>query len=54
MRPLWTDEELTHNRPDDWTFSDADRRQVQASSAIRTPLSPPRTTSGGHRSHRTV
>ena len=29
MRPLWTDEELRQNRPDDWTFSDADRRQVQ-------------------------
>ena len=30
MRPLWTDEELTLNRPGDWTFSEADRRQVQA------------------------
>ena len=30
MRPLWTDEELILNRPDDWTFSEADRRQVQA------------------------
>jgi len=29
MRPLWTDEELIQNRPDDWTFSEADRRQVQ-------------------------
>ena len=30
MRPLWTDEELMQNRPGDWTFSEADRRQVQA------------------------
>ena len=30
MRPLWTDEELIQNRPDDWTFSEADRRQLQA------------------------
>ena len=30
MRPLWTDDELMQNRPGDWTFSDADRRQVQA------------------------
>jgi len=30
MRPLWTDQELMQNRPDDWTFSEADRRQVQA------------------------
>ena len=30
MRPLWTDEELIQNHPDDWTFSDSDRRQVQA------------------------
>ena len=30
MRPLWTDEELMKNRRDDWTFSEADRRQVQA------------------------
>jgi hypothetical protein len=37
MRPLWTDEELMHNRPGDWTFSDADRRQVQAMSRERDP-----------------
>jgi hypothetical protein len=30
MRGLWTDEELMHDRPGDWTFSDEDRRQVQA------------------------
>jgi hypothetical protein len=30
MRSLWTDEELMQNRADDWTFSEADRRQVQA------------------------
>ena len=30
MRPLWTDEELVQNRPSDWTFSDDERRQVQA------------------------
>jgi hypothetical protein len=30
MRPLWTDAELLQNRPGDWTFSDAERRQVQA------------------------
>jgi hypothetical protein len=29
MRSLWTDEELMQNRADDWTFSEADRRQVQ-------------------------
>ena len=29
MRPLWTDEELIQNRPGDWTFSEADRRQLQ-------------------------
>ena len=29
MRPLWTDEELIQNRPGDWTFSNADRRQLQ-------------------------
>jgi hypothetical protein len=30
MRPLWTDDELMRNHPGDWTFSEADRRQVQA------------------------
>jgi len=30
MRPLWTDAELMQNRPGDWTFSDSERRQVQA------------------------
>jgi hypothetical protein len=35
MRPLWTDEELMHNRPGDWTFSEADRRQVQTMSRER-------------------
>jgi len=30
MRPLWTDADLLQNRPGDWTFSDAERRQVQA------------------------
>jgi hypothetical protein len=35
MRPLWTDAELMRNRPGDWTFSDAERRQVQA--AAREP-----------------
>ena len=30
MRPLWTDAELLQNRPGDWTFSDDERRQVQA------------------------
>jgi hypothetical protein len=30
MRALWTDEELMHHRTDDWTFSETDRRQVQA------------------------
>jgi hypothetical protein len=30
MRPLWTDHELTQNRSGDWTFSEAERRQVQA------------------------
>ena len=28
MRPLWTDDELRQNRPDDWTFSDADREAL--------------------------
>lgn len=31
MRPLWTDAELTANRPADWTFTDEERRQLQAS-----------------------
>jgi hypothetical protein len=30
MRPLWTDDELMRNQPADWTFSETDRRQVQA------------------------
>jgi hypothetical protein len=30
MRPLWRDEDLTQNRPGDWTFSEAERRQVLA------------------------
>ena len=30
MRPLWTDTELAQNRPGDWTFSGAERNQVQA------------------------
>jgi hypothetical protein len=29
MRPLWTDEELSQNRPGDWTFSEAERDRVQ-------------------------
>jgi len=29
MRPLWTDDELVRNHPDDWTFSDADRQHLQ-------------------------
>jgi len=43
MRPLWTDDELTQNRSGDWTFSEAERRQVQAvareSAASPTPSS---------------
>ena len=32
MRPLWTDAELSQNRPEDWTFSDAERREIEAAS----------------------
>jgi hypothetical protein len=31
MRPLWTDAELSQNRPEDWTFSDAERQEIEAS-----------------------
>lgn len=30
MRALWTDAELSHNRPDDWRFTDAERRRLRA------------------------
>ena len=30
MRPLWTDAELTRNRPGDWAFSDEESRQLRA------------------------
>ena len=35
MRPLWTDAELARNRPEDWTFSDEESRQLRA--AAREP-----------------
>jgi hypothetical protein len=35
MRPLWTDDELTQDRPGDWTFSDEESRQLRA--AARRP-----------------
>ena len=30
MRPLWTDAELSANRPADWAFTDEESRQLQA------------------------
>ena len=40
MRPLWTDTELAQNRPDDWTFSGAERNQVQAAARLERPEAP--------------
>ena len=38
MRPLWTDDELAHDRPGDWTFSEEESRQLR--SAARRPETP--------------
>ena len=40
MRPLWNDAELTRNRPEDWTFSDEESRQLRA--AAQAPGTPAR------------
>lgn len=29
MRAVWTDDELTRDRPDDWLFAAADRQKLQ-------------------------
>jgi hypothetical protein len=29
MRAVWTDDELTRDRPDDWLFASADRQKLQ-------------------------
>jgi hypothetical protein len=46
MREIWSLEELTSNRRDDWQFAPADRRRLQqqfASAADSLPPSSPRT-----------
>jgi len=35
MRAVWTDAELAQNRPDDWTFTDAERLRLQLQVAAR-------------------
>jgi hypothetical protein len=29
MRAVWTDDELTRNRPEDWMFTSDDRERLQ-------------------------